>query len=138
MSDGQHLPKVCAAPLLEVVARASDGNKKCRAGRKPCIGKVVSSRRNGEICYASILKHRRIRCRPVPTRKNVIKYHVKPTDREAILGDATLPIPSGLSICCTRAAVDVGTVDCAERVLKKWVELRIVLDFRWGRCVCRW
>ena len=44
-------------------------------------------------------------------------------------------IPSSLSICHARAAVDMGPINCTKAIFEKWVALGIVLNFRWNRFI---
>ena len=72
------------------------------------------------------MKHCRVRCRPFPTREHIVEDHVKPTVCETVLGDTTLSISRGLSICCARAAIDVSAINCTEHIFKKGIELGVV------------
>ena len=61
------------------------------------------------------------------------KYHVKIADCKTILGQTAFSIPSSLLIHYTRAAVDIGPINCTKAIFKKWIELWIVSNFRWNR-----
>ena len=56
----------------------------------------------------------------------IVEDHVKFTDCKTVLGDTTLSISCGLSIHCTRAAIDVSAVNCTKRIFKKGIELGVV------------
>src|SRR5882762_3845734 len=106
-------PPLGVAPFCKVVALTLFGDNECIADWKPGICKVIFTYWDMEICYASIIEHCRVRRQSIPPAKHIIKLHVKPTNCQAILCDATFAITSCLTHFCSSTAVYMCSVNGA-------------------------